>query len=242
MKLLCKRLRKSATLQNKGLNTSRYYDFRRNSDCEPVMEMSMNLSLNRLIKVTIKSLALTGSLWLISPSSYAQVAPEVGSGAPFNNPRGTGQDAIGNLIVADFGTGNIIRVDRFTGDRELLSDSSSDAQGPQLAQPAGVVVLEGDRIFVTDLALDSVFEIDPVSGDRTLLTEGILGPFGITSGLIDGVDTLIVSSTGSPTDGDEVGPVLVNPDTGEITLIPVPEGNTIQFNDSRSVAYIVPAL
>ena len=206
------------------------------------MEMSMNLSLNRVVKVTVTSLALTGSLWLVSPLSYAQVAPEVGSGAPFNNPRGTGQDAVGNLIVADFGTGNIIRVDRFTGDRELLSDSSSDAQGTQLAQPAGVIVLEGDRIFVTDLALDSVFEIDPVDGTRTLLTDGILGPFGITNGLINGVDTLIVSSTGSPSDGDEVGPVLVDPDTGDITLIPVPAGNTIQFNDSRSVAYILPAL
>ena len=202
----------------------------------------MNLDLKRILKLTATSVAVTSSLWLITPVSFAQVAPEVGSGAPFNNPRGTGQDAAGNLIVADFGTGNIIRVDAVTGDRELLSDSSSDAQGTQLAQPAGVIVLEGDRIFVTDLALDSVFEIDPVDGTRTLLTDGILGPFGITSGLINGVDTLIVSSTGSPADGDEVGPVLVNPDTGEITLIPVPAGNTIQFNDSRSVAYIVPAL
>ena len=200
----------------------------------------MNLDLKRILKLTATSVAVTSSLWLITPVSYAQVAPEVGTGAPFNNPRGTGQDAAGNLIVADFGTGNIIRVDGVTGDRELLSDSSSDAQGTQLAQPAGVIVLEGDRIFVTDLALDSVFEIDPVDGTRTLLTDGILGPFGITNGLINGVDTLIVSSTGSPADGDEVGPVLVNPDTGEITLIPVPAGNTIQFNDSRSVAYLDP--
>ena len=181
---------------------------------------------------------------LLSGTSFAQdaaaVGQDVGEGPAFNNPRGTGQDAAGNLIVADFGTGNIIRVDGVTGDRELLSEATNAAQGPTLAQPAGVIVLEGDRIFVTDLALDSVFEIDPVDGTRTLLTDGVLGPFGITNGLINGVDTLIVSSTGSPSDGDEVGPVLVDPDTGEITLIPVPAGTTIQFNDSRSVAYLDP--
>ena len=212
----------------------------------------MNLGLKRILKLSVASLSITLPLWFAAPMSYAQgavvpmflgdIASEVGTGTPFNNPRGTGQDAAGNLIVADFGTGNIIRVDGVTGDRELLSDSSSDAQGTQLSQPAGVIVLEGDRIFVTDLALDSVFEIDPVDGTRTLLTDGILGPFGITNGLINGVDTLIVSSTGSPSNGDEVGPVLVDPDTGDITLIPVPAGNTIQFNDSRSVAYILPAL
>ena len=181
---------------------------------------------------------------LLSGTSFAQdavdVGQDVGEGPAFNNPRGTGQDAAGNLIVADFGTGNILRVDGVTGDRELLSEATNAAQGPTLAQPAGVIVLEGDRIFVTDLALDSVFEIDPVDGTRTLLTDGVLGPFGITNGLINGVDTLIVSSTGSPSDGDEVGPVLVDPDTGDITLIPVPEGNTILFNDSRSVAYLDP--
>ena len=192
-----------------------------------------------------KSYGITLALsLLLSGTSFAQVAvdagQDVGDGPPFNNPRGTGQDAAGNLIVADFGTGNIIRVDGVTGDRELLSEATNAAQGPTLAQPAGVIVLEGDRIFVTDLAQDSVFEIDPVDGTRTLLTDGVLGPFGITNGLINGVDTLIVSSTGSPSDGDEVGPVLVDPDTGEITLIPVPAGTTIQFNDSRSVAYLDP--
>ena len=178
---------------------------------------------------------------LLSGTSFAQVGEDVGEGPAFNNPRGTGQDAAGNLIVADFGTGNVIRVDGVTGDRQLLSEASNTAQGPILVQPGGVVVLEGDRIFVAELALDSVFEIDPVTGDRTTLVDGeILGPFGITSGVINGEVTLIVSSTGSPADGDEVGPVLVDPDTGEITLIPVPADNTIQFNDSRSVAYLDP--
>ena len=75
---------------------------------------------------------------------------EVGTGPAFNNPRGTGQTANGDLVVADFGTGDIIIVDIITGDRTLLSDASDASQGPLLVQPAGTIVLPGDRIFVTD--------------------------------------------------------------------------------------------
>lgn len=80
---------------------------------------------------------------------------DVGEDAAFNNPRGTGQTALGDLTVADFGTGDIIQVDMFTGDRTLLSDASAPAQGSLLVQPAGVVVLPNNRIFVMDFGYHS---------------------------------------------------------------------------------------
>lgn len=167
---------------------------------------------------------------------------DVGEGPEFNNPRGTGQTANGDLVVADFGTGNIIRVDIITGDRTLLSEASNAAQGPLLVQPAGTIVLPGDRIFVTDLSLGAVFEIDPNTGQRTLVAGGdgsILAPFGLTVGEIYGRDFLIVADTGSE-DGTEVGPVLVDPNSGATFRIRVPANNTLEFNDSRSVAFSPP--
>lgn len=167
---------------------------------------------------------------------------EVGTGPAFNNPRGTGQTANGDLVVADFGTGDIIIVDIITGDRTLLSDASDASQGPLLVQPAGTIVLPGDRIFVTDLSLGAVFEIDPYTGQRELIAGGdgtILAPFGLTVGEIYGRDFLIVADTGSE-DGTEVGPVLVDPNSGATFRIRVPAGNTLEFNDSRSVAFSPP--
>ena len=197
----------------------------------------MNIRLSRIVLLALAVLACA-ALLAIQPS-FAQ---DVGDGPAFNNPRGTGQNSLGDLIVADFGTGDIIQVNTVTGDRTLLSDASDPAQGPLLVQPAGTVVLPGDRIFVTDLSLGAVFEIDPIDGQRTLVAGGdgsILAPFGLTAGFVRGRMQLIVADTGSA-DGVEVGPVLVDPDTGAITPIPVRSDNTILYNDSQSVSYLSP--
>lgn len=197
----------------------------------------MNIRFHVKLLSMIVSLAGLSAM-LIQPS-FAQ---DVGTGPAFNNPRGTGQNALGDLIVADFGTGDIIRVDTATGDRTLVSDASDPAQGPLLVQPAGTVVLPNDRIFVTDLSLGAVFEIDPYNGQRTLVAGGdgtILAPFGLTAGFVRGRMQLIVADTGSA-DGVEVGPVLVDPDSGAITRIPVPDDGAILYNDSRSVSYLTP--
>ena len=188
----------------------------------------------------ILRLSVVCSLGLFS--LHPVLAQDVGSGPAFNNPRGTGQTALGDLIIADFGTGDIFQVDINTGDRTLLSDASDASQGPVLVQPAGVVVLPKDRIFVTDLSLGAVFEVDSSNGQRTLLAGGdgsILAPFGLTAGRIWGRDFLIVADTGSE-DGEEVGPVLVDPNSGAVKRIRVPRSNTIEFNDSRSVSFLPP--
>lgn len=180
-------------------------------------------------------------------SSCGNEAPDsagngnVGGGAvPFNNPRAIAEEPGGDLIVADFSTGHIFRVDGETGDREILSDNNNPDLGPAFSQAAGAVVLPDGRIFIADLALNAVIEVDPRTGARSLLAGGdgvsIRQPFGITYGRVNGENTLVVADTGSPEGGGVIGPVLVNPDSGAVTRIPVPEGETVPFNDPRSVA------
>lgn len=183
--------------------------------------------------------------WAMVPFAGTAGAEEpTGDGPSFTNPRGISKEANGDLVVADFGNGNIYRVDGTTGDRELLSDSGDATQGPPLSQPAGIVVLPDGRIFVTDLAAGAgaVFQIDPDDGFRTLFAGGddatFISPFGIAAGVLDGGQMLVVADTGSVAGGDVIGPVLVDPDTGTVTAIRVKRNNKILYNDPRAVAVV----
>lgn len=187
-------------------------------------------------------LVLFAGLGLMVAAGVA--AQVVGDGPAFNNPRGMSRDRAGDLLVADFGNGNIYRVDGSSGERTILSDNRAPSQGPLLSQPAGIVVLPDGRIFVSDLGLAAVVEIDPVTGTRTPLTsldpanQVLLAPFGIAAGKIRGRQTLVVADTGSTPEGDVVGPVLVNPDSGKATRLKAPRNSSIAFNDPRAVAVV----
>ena len=163
-----------------------------------------------------------------------------GEGAVFfNNPRAIGEEPNGNIIVADFSSGHIVRIDRKTGDRTVLSDNSNPDQGPVFSQAAGVAILPDGRIFVSDLVFNNVYEIDTVTGQRTVVSDEsnyqIRQPFGITEGIVNGKRMIVVADTGSPEDGNVVGPVLMDPDTGKVIPIPLPADNTVHYNDPRSV-------
>lgn len=182
--------------------------------------------------------------FVLLASAGGALAQTVGEGPAFNNPRGMSRDAAGDLLVADFGNGNIYRVDGTSGERTILSDNRDAGQGPALSQPAGIVVLPDGRIFVSDLGLSAVVGIDPVTGARTPLTsldpeqQVLLAPFGIATGKIRGRQMLVVADTGSTEDGAVVGPVLVDPDSGAEQRIDAPDGNAIAFNDPRAIAVV----
>ena len=176
--------------------------------------------------------------------STGAVSPDqngrAGDGAVFfNNPRAVGEEPDGNIIVADFSSGHIVRINRQTGDRQLLSDNNNPAQGPAFSQAAGVAILPNGRIFVSDLVFNNVYEIDTVTGARTVVSDEsefqIRQPFGITEGIVNGKRMIVIADTGSPEGGGVVGPVLMDPDTGKVTAIPVPEDNDVFYNDPRSV-------
>ena len=140
----------------------------------------------------------------------------------------------GNIIVADFSSGHIVRINRETGDRQLLSDNNNPDQGPVFSQAAGVAILPDGRIFVSDLVFNNVYEIDVVTGQRTVVSDEsdylIRQPFGITEGIVNGKRMIVIGDTGSPEDGNVVGPVLMDPDTGKVIPIPELDGNEVHYN------------
>lgn len=169
-----------------------------------------------------------------------------GEGAVFfNNPRAVGEEPDGNIIVADFSSGHIVRLNRQTGDRQLLSDNNNPEQGPVFSQAAGVAILPNGRIFVSDLVFNNVYEIDPVTGQRTIVSDEsefqIRQPFGITEGIVNGKRMIVIGDTGSPEDGNVIGPSLMDPETGKVTAIPVPADNDVYYNDPRSVDVVAHA-
>lgn len=173
--------------------------------------------------------------------AYGNAAAQtlVGDGPAFNNPRAIGTEPSGDFVVADFGSGHIFRVNAATGDRSLLSDNSTDEQGIQFGQPAGIVVLPDGRIFVSDLSLSAVVEVDPANGARSVLAGGdggLLAPFGLAAGYINGAMRLIVADTGNVPGSDVRGPVLVDPDSGDIHELRIKRNNRIFYNDPRAVA------
>jgi hypothetical protein len=77
----------------------------------------------------------------------------------------------GDILVADYLTDKLFKVDPVTGVRSVISDFSNPAQGPvNSATPglSGVAVGQG-QIFVTDL-FTGIFSVDPTTGNRKLVS------------------------------------------------------------------------
>jgi hypothetical protein len=77
-------------------------------------------------------------------------------------------DAAGRILVADAGDGAILVVDPITGNRVALSGT-----GPTLTLPYGIALGPSGQLFVSDSGdtsiptLPTVFQVDPLSGNRT---------------------------------------------------------------------------
>lgn len=121
-----------------------------------------------------------------------------------------------SLVAIDVGRTSLLRVDRGTGDREILSGSGTGS-GPAFQFPAALVINGSGDIFVTDPVSGVVFEVDGVTGDRTLLSGAgngggmaLQAPTGIA---IDSDGFLLVA--------DESIPALlrVDPVSGDRTLL-----------------------
>ena len=77
----------------------------------------------------------------------------------------------GDILVADYGANQLIRVDGKTGVRSVVSDFSNSSQGPVNGPNpslSGVAIGHG-QIFVTDRYV-GIFRIDPHTGKRTLVS------------------------------------------------------------------------
>ena len=116
----------------------------------------------------------------------------------------------------------LFRVDPITGHRTILSDFKNPAQGPSGDNPSDLAIDESGNILVIDFEGLSfpdgaLFSVDPITGDRTLISDfsdisqGPLGrlPLGV---YVDPSGTIFVADEGR-------GLFSVDPISGNRTLI-----------------------
>ncbi len=99
----------------------------------------------------------------------------------FFAPRGVALDAQGQALVVDR-DGQVYRVDPATGAVTVVSDETTGT-GPLFAEPSWIAVEKSGQILVTDL--DNLYRVDPVTGDRLILSGE---PDELVGGSIGGVE------------------------------------------------------
>jgi hypothetical protein len=124
---------------------------------------------------------ITGTRTVISDA-------RIGTGPAFSGLSGITVEATGSLVVLDSGRAAVMRVNPTTGDRTILSDAFTGC-GPLLtsfaptsffrafspsgisAQTGGIAVEATETLVVVDPFLRAVVRVDPLSGDRVILSK-----------------------------------------------------------------------
>ena len=146
----------------------------------------------------------------------------------FETPWGMTSDANGDLLVAEQAMvgvtpPGVIRVDKTTGVRTLISNNTTPAGGPDFSTPSGIAVEADGSILIADLSAfpqgnGGVIRVDPVTGTRTTLSRNG-SPAGGPS--FNGPMDLAVAANGdiyvANTFGNNI--IKVDPVTGARTLV-----------------------
>ncbi len=121
----------------------------------------------------------------------------------FTVPAAVNLDSQGNIIVVDIETGEVTRVNRDTGTKELIA---------QLEPPLDNLAIDkNDRIYVSNTAFNRITEIDPSTDTiREIVQGGLSSPGGIALIEDQGQPAILVS--------DFWGHRLINAETGVISM------------------------
>jgi streptogramin lyase len=135
--------------------------------------------------------------------------------------------AEGGLMVVDASAGRVVRVDPATTERTIISANADEGlagelgnvvgSGPSFSSPSGIAVEAAGNLLVIDVDLAAVVRIDPVTGDRTIISDADTGNgpgFGtLLGGIAIEADGNVVVTDGAQT------VVRVDPVTGDRTII-----------------------
>ncbi|NOU23765.1 MAG: hypothetical protein HOO93_18610 [Methyloglobulus sp.] len=152
---------------------------------------------------------------------------------------GVAIEATGKILVTDCNNlagssgGLLFRIDPATGQRTVLSDFGNSSQGTDIAQlPSGITVEASGQILVVvpffkgTIPGGALFRVDPVSGQRTLLSDFGNIAQGASGTLLRGVTTesngniLVVDQDVDDFIGSAAGAIFrVNPSTGQRTVL-----------------------
>lgn len=117
------------------------------------------------------------------------------SGNDLFTPHGIAVESNGSVVVADIRDHGIWRIDSADGCRTIVSNEDT-GDGPDLLYPRGIAVEASGHlvVVVVDSGLRVVVRVDPVNGDRTIIS----GPFppGHALGL-GGVGGIAVEASGN---------------------------------------------
>lgn len=180
----------------------------------------------------------------------------IGSGPEFGTISGLTIDANGNILVADTSYPGIFSVDPQTGDRTVVSGylysgnliSGEIGTGSPFNNPTDLAIDANGNILVTDpgLGSDRVISVNPITGDRTIVSSnagvGTGQSFGNPTGIaIDASGNLLISDPNidtilsiDPTTGDRS--VLSSDLVGAGTSLNVPIGIAVDPNGQMLVA------
>jgi len=192
---------------------------------------------NILVTDLIAGTGFSGTLFRVDPSTGGRTVVsdfgDVSQGELGTIAQDVEVESDGNLVVIDpdagtGGSGVLFRVDPVTGDRTVVSDFGNIDQG-ELGNLPGDVAIEGNgNILVLDSGAGTrgravLFRVDPVTGERTILSDfgdtgqGELGSFpgGV---VVEAEGDILVVDSGGGTGGS--GRLFrVDPETGDRTVV-----------------------
>ncbi len=179
---------------------------------DPIEEDAPGLFLSANTSVMAVTLA-TGERTVASSDT-------VGSGPSFGDPADIVVENADSLLVLSSNLGRIVRIDRKTGDRTIVSDNEAKGTGPAIAGETALAVdSEGTIILPNTPTINTPTEfllIDPVTGDRT--------DFPV-NGIVENIIDLEVAPDGKWTASSSstfFGPTFlyqIDPSTGDVALI-----------------------
>lgn len=166
--------------------------------------------------------------------------PGAGTGPNFSGRLfGIAIEATGTLVVADGDSSGgllaLVRVDPATGDRTILSAGSNSGfpvgSGRPFLSPFEVVVESSGQILVTDYLVDALIRVDPLSGNRSVISgdpfgdnvgsgPDMNGPAGLT--LENSLSVIIAESPQASFGSYDVRFVRVNLTNGSRTVLSSP--------------------
>ncbi|WP_186417433.1 hypothetical protein [Bosea sp. CS1GBMeth4] len=162
----------------------------------------MTGQLRPLVVATALAFAVTAIFPALSPAAYANPAAPERLWTGFSSPVGMAFDADGHLFVAEWGAGQVSRID-LAGKRAIFADG--------LAGPSGLAVGPDGAIYVASYSLDEVYRFTR-TGERRVHVTGLATPAGLS---FDRAGRLLIANR-------RTNQILAADDTGR--LEPVIEG------------------
>jgi streptogramin lyase len=190
--------------------------------CEDPDILVVDADRDALIRVN----QTTGDRTVVSGCIDVSCSSQRGTGPDFVFPRGIAVESDGQILVCEgfladpSNQQSILRVDPATGNRTVVSSSLAGSEvgsGPAFDTLFDIIIEADGNILVADTEIDTVFRVDPVTGNRSVLTSNTVGTgpamsFPGDMALED--DGNIVMTEGS---NDQV--LRVDPVTGNRTLV-----------------------